>query len=131
MNRELTHSEVIDLLNKRGFNTNSAKANGVRMNYNNLKNRNNFSKDTPTHEILNWLEIQNQDHTKNNILNNSDGKIDFSKLSRYSDRELVVRMMYYMISFDGKEYTKNDIIEDIERIVDLYPEAVFDESKIN
>ena len=125
----MEHSEVIKLLNKRGFNTSSAKTNAVRVNYNNINNRAIFNENTPTYEILDWLEIQNQYHT--GVLNNSDEKVDFSKLFRHSDGAILGRMMYYMISFSGEEYTKNNLIEDIERIVDSYPEAIFNESKIN
>lgn len=101
---KFSHDETLNILRTRGFDTEWAEdISYLREN------------SVPTHEALNELEVHGQVY--DGLFENST-QLDFTELTTLSP--LVGRMMYYMLRLYGTQYTKKDLLEDLDTLAERY-----------
>lgn len=107
---EVSKEETLNTLQERGYNTEWAENIPVTI------------KDTsaPSHEALDNREVRGQLYDG---LFENDPQVDFTELTKL--KPLLGRMMFYMISLYGTDYTYNDLVDDLELLAEEY-EVEFD-----
>lgn len=119
------HSAVIEELKNRGYSTDWVR----EYEQDQVQDVIEEDPDAKTVDVLDWLSIEGQvsDGMFEDPYNGPE--YDFT-LFLTEQEELVGRMMYYMLSFAGFDYTHTDLVDDIESLANTdWYDAPFDRQK--
>lgn len=110
--REVDHPTVVDELIDRGYNPDKMWVGDYeRGNVNDLDDY--LKPNADRTAILDWLSVEGQ--TTDGLFEDPRSEYDFTRFLTEHDG-LVARMLYYMISTQGLDYTYEDLVDDIETL---------------
>lgn len=110
--RKVDHQTVIDELDARGYEFDDMWVSDLqKSDVDSLDDYTQSPDDSAT--ALDWLCVEGQ--TMDGLFEDPQSEYDFTRLLTEFDG-LVARMMYYMISTQGTDYTYENLVEDIEEL---------------
>lgn len=125
--RAVNHDVVVRNLEREGYNLEFV-SDYDREQVNELDDY--IDEDAPTHEILDYVEVEGQVYDGLFEDPSNGPEYDFTEFFVSTDQKLVGRMMYYMVSIVGLGYSYEQLVDDVERLsnTSMY-DAPFDREK--
>jgi hypothetical protein len=122
MFRELDHDTVVESLTSRGYNLDYVD-DYIEDQVNAASEF--LESDAPRHAYLDWYEVEGS--VTDGLFEDPYNGPDYDFTEFLTHEKLLGRMMYYMVSAFGEDYTFENLVLDIETLSNLaYYEAPFD-----